>query len=675
MSAVPPPVVVTGMHRSGTSLVASVLAAIGVAMGDRLLPEDRSNPRGYFEDLGFLALDRQLLATSTRPDDGGHRDWGWTESEWLDRGRFQDLAAQARALVAERSAGGRRWGWKDPRTTLLLDFWHPLLGDPIYILLYRFPWEVADSMQRLGAEIFLRHPDYAYRIWAFYNRHLLDFCRSHRERCLLASTDALLRRPRRFLELLGDRLGLAATHLKIEELVAAELFQRLDADDPLVTLATAHHPECAALLTELDALADLSSAGLWRATPLAELAPTTGIAPRLTVVIPCFDQGELLLEAVASVARSVPVPHELIIVNDGSREPRTLEILETLRLAGYRIIDQENRGLAAARNRGIEAATTPYVLPLDADNRLRTGFAEPALEQLDAAPEIGVVYGDRQDFGLRSLTVDVPLFDLDRMLASNAIDACALVRKQVWYECGGYDQDMPAPGWEDWDLWLGAAARGWRFCHLPGAAFDYRVRPGSMVSGFADEQARLPVLRYLVAKHHKLYVEGLPGLLLASQRSETALFEEARRRERSDAEASSLRSDLEKLSRQMSEREQELVSRAAERDSLVAERDALAARCDALVAERDTLVAECERWRQERVELSHELDAWRQRVSFMERTRAWRLRQCLLAIKNLWRRRRASPPPSRSRWRKADPALVARLDAGQEQRSSHRTRR
>lgn len=506
------------MHRSGTSLVASMVSALGLPMGTDLLAADRNNVRGYFEDVGFLELNRRMLLEATRPDESGHPDWGWTESERLDRERFEDFLEPARALVAGRESAGGLWGWKEPRTTLLLDFWHPLLADPVYLLVYRFPWEVADSMQRLGAEVFLRRPDYAWRIWAFYNRSLLDFHRRHRERCLLVSTDALQRQPGRLAELLHSRLGLETSGERAEDLLEKEIFHALAADDPLIPLALAAHPDCAALLRELDAQADLPAAGLWSdRPPAARSAPADG--GRLSVAIPCFDQGEFLIEAVASVERAVAEPCELIVVNDGSREPRTLEILTMLRRAGYRIFDQENAGLAAARNRGFELARAPYVLPLDADNRLRPGFTGPALEVLDSQPEAGVVYGDRHDFGLRSEVVHVPEFELDEILPFNFIDACALVRKEAWKACGGYDAAMPAPGWEDWDLWIGMAERDWRFHHLSVEAFDYRVRPGSMLSSFDDEELRRRMMDYVIAKHRDLYWRHLPGLLVAAQRS------------------------------------------------------------------------------------------------------------------------------------------------------------
>jgi glycosyltransferase involved in cell wall biosynthesis len=580
------------MHRSGTSLVASIVSALGISMGEHLLVRDRNNPRGYFEDVEFLGMARRMLVEATIPDDGGHRDWGWTESERLDRDRFEKFREPAQALLARRVRSGYRWGWKDPRTTLLLDFWDSLLGHPLYVFVYRFPWEVADSMQRLGADVFLAHPDYAYRIWSFYNRHLLDFYRHHRDRCLLVSSDALLGRPESLRELLAARLGVDASGPAAPDPFDRALFQRRERDDPLISLAVATHPRCAAILGELDAVADLSGSELWGAGLRAPVPRTRTARPRLSVVIPCFDHGEFLVEAVASVERSVPEPYELIVVNDGSREGRTLEVLDVLRRAGYRIVDQENSGLAGARNRGFEETRASYILPLDADNRLRPGFVEAALQILDRDPEVGVVYGDRYDFGSRGGTGAVPAFELHTLLAFNYIDACAVLRKEVWKACGGYDPALP--GWEDWGLWIGAAERGWQLRHLPGEAFDYRVRPGSMLSALDDEELRGRLYRYVIGKHRDLYWRRLPEILVAAQRSARDLALLAREHERTNAEA---------------------------RDALLGQ----AAEIQALHVERENS--------------ARELARWSQRVAFMESTRAWRWRQRLVDLKRSLARR------------------------------------
>ena len=622
------PIVVAGMHRSGTSLVSSWLAAAGVDMGRQLLAADPGNPTGYFEDLSFLSLDRRMLHEATPEGEAGHRDWGWTESERLDRARFAAHEEAARALIAAQAADAdpRPWGFKDPRTTLLLDFWDRLLPDARYLLLYRFPWEVADSMQRLGADVFLEHPGYAYRIWAFYNRHLLDFYERHRERCLLLSANALLARPEDLGERLAGKLGVALPETPLRPLLGSGLFARIGGADPLIALVAATHPDCVRLLAELDRAADLPGNGLWSAPPLdgRRLSPQGDSPVDLSIVIPCHDDGELLIEAVASAERSAPERAELLIVDDGSTAARTLEVLDVLRRAGYSVVDQENAGLSAARNRGFAAARGRYVLPLDADNRLRPGFAEEAIRRLDAEPEVGVVYGDRVEFGVRSGTVLVPDFDLDLLLAGNYVDACAVVRKETWAACGGYDLESWA--WEDWELWMSVAERGWRFLHLPGVAFDYRVRPRSLGTAALRPEAGRPLQAHIVRRHQDLYVEHLPEVLLriqdhiaARRASEAALAREAAAKENALREVAGLRAENDRL--------------AAERDRLTAERDGLAAERDCLAGEETRLAAERDRLADERDRLYAELDSVRRRVEFMAGTRAWRLRELALRLR------------------------------------------
>ena len=229
----------------------------------------------------------------------------------------------------------------------------------------------------------------------------------------------------------------------------------------------------------------------------------------MSIVIPCFDDGAFLAEAVASVESAVSVPYELIVVNDGSGEDQTLETLDCLRRAGYRIIDQENRGLAGARNRGIREASCSLYLPLDADNRLRPGFVEAALDVLERDPTVMAVYGDRTEFGLRSgrVTVDVP--DLNRLLCGNYIDACAVIRREAWLACGGYDAQMPVQGMEDWDLWVSMLERDLTLHRLDLETFEYRVRRDSLLAKASSPEAQAKIQRYVLAKHAPFYLQHL----------------------------------------------------------------------------------------------------------------------------------------------------------------------
>ncbi len=492
------------MHRSGTSLVAGLLQAAGVDFGISI-PARPANPRGFFEDRELMQLGRRMMAAAA-----GQPDWGWSEDGELDRERFADFTADARALLARRASASRRWGWKDPRVSLALDFWHSLLPEATFVLLYRLPWLVIDSLQRVGREEFLRQPSMGRRLWSFYQQALLDFCRRHPRSVVLVSVDALLAAPARTLPRLAERLQLPLDERRLATVREPALFRRTAADDPLVSLFAATYPEEVALLRALDAAAFLPGTDLWQPRPLAELGAARDPDPAVSVVIPCRDHGEVLVEALASCHRCVPRPMEVVIVDDGSTEPRTLDVLATLDAAGYHVVRQQHAGLSAARNRGIAAARADLILPLDADNRLLPGFVERAVARLASHPEVGAVYADRRDFGLHNRSVKVPPFDLDRLAAVNFIDACALLRRQLWSDCGGYDERLPI--WEDWDLWLGAAERGWRLDKVPGEACEYRVRPDSLIRSYRDPERRAELRRYLRGKHDELYRRRSPPM-------------------------------------------------------------------------------------------------------------------------------------------------------------------
>lgn len=488
--AAAPPILVGGMHRSGTSLIGGLLARAGVDMGSDLVPADRANPRGYHEDLDVVEFHGRLFRELLPREAPGHVDWGWTETATLEAAALEGHLSRARAIAERRAAecdrrGYRTWGFKDPRATIVLDFWDRCLADlaPRYVLVYRPPWRVADSMQRLGADIFLRNPGYAYAIWLLYNERLLDFHARNRDRSVLLNVDALPAGLPRLCERLSAKIGLDFEPDDVAGAFDERLLTRSDADDPLASLTAATYPRCVELLARLDDVADLP--GNLRTTEAAIEKPTTLRGPDevdrcdVTIVIPTRNDAIYLLESLASVERCRLEGTEVIVVNDGSDDPESLRILEGLRRRGHFILDRPHRGLSAARNAGIARGRGRFVLPLDADNRLRPGFLEAGLEAFRSDPELGVVYGDRQLFGGDTVRWVAPPFDLQRIAHGNFVDACALFRRDLWEDVGGYEESLR--GLEDWEMWLHAGSRGWRFRHLDLIAFDYRVRPDSLV--------------------------------------------------------------------------------------------------------------------------------------------------------------------------------------------------
>jgi len=197
----PPAVAIGGMHRSGTSLTASLVAAAGVHLGDDLMPAAASNPRGHFEDLEFYELHRRFLAAN------GLSKEGFTCQEPID------VPAAARAEAAElihrRRAAGRVWGWKDPRTVLFLDFWAELVPEARWLFVVRPPEDVVDSLFRRGNMAFVFHPRHAVDLWVAYNRRILEFVRRHPSRALVVDLGRVVADPAGVVTAVGDLLGTA----------------------------------------------------------------------------------------------------------------------------------------------------------------------------------------------------------------------------------------------------------------------------------------------------------------------------------------------------------------------------------------------------------------------------------------------------------------------------------
>jgi glycosyltransferase involved in cell wall biosynthesis len=207
--------------------------------------------------------------------------------------------------------------------------------------------------------------------------------------------------------------------------------------------------------------------------------------PKISIIIPCYNQGIYIEDALKSIQHLDQSLIETIIVNDGSTDKSTNEICRQLQEQGLRVIFQKNQGLSGARNAGIAVAKGQYILPLDADNKIRHQLITKSIDILDNQEDIAVVYSDAQYFGDQSGVRIVGPFNMQRLMLANYIDACAVIRKSTLEKIGFYDTEMKI-GWEDWDLWLRMAFAGYNFYYLNETLFDYRVVKNSMSKTLYD---------------------------------------------------------------------------------------------------------------------------------------------------------------------------------------------
>lgn len=216
------------------------------------------------------------------------------------------------------------------------------------------------------------------------------------------------------------------------------------------------------------------------------------------------------------------------MVDDGSTEPVTRSVLESLaKDRDLLVISQEWRGVSVARNTGIAAASTDFVLCLDADDGLDASSAQVLLEALGRRHDAGFAYPSVRMFGAVSRRWRIPPFNSLALLAGNVIPYCALMRRGVWESVGGYCESVTSR-YEDWDFWLSCVEQGIHGLYVPDATLWYRRGDGSALERAKREhrmvqaqvRSRHPLLYrpQRIARQAMSHPDEVPGALVRMAR-------------------------------------------------------------------------------------------------------------------------------------------------------------
>lgn len=221
--------------------------------------------------------------------------------------------------------------------------------------------------------------------------------------------------------------------------------------------------------------------------------------PRVAVVVPCYDDGETLGDALGSLEGQEE--HELVVVDDGSTGQETLRVLAELDQKGVRVVHQPNGGLSAARMAGVAATGARYVLPLDADDALAPGAVAALADGLDGAPGAAMAWGDVDIWGEFELALRIGRH-LDPWLVThlNTLPVASLVRRTALLDAGGWQLEH---GYEDWDLWMSFAETGWGGVYVDVPALRYRRRGGRMLDDCVPRHDEL--VADLRSRHPRLF--------------------------------------------------------------------------------------------------------------------------------------------------------------------------
>lgn len=223
---------------------------------------------------------------------------------------------------------------------------------------------------------------------------------------------------------------------------------------------------------------------------------------RVTVVIPCYNQQEWLIDALDSVLKQTVLPHAVIVIDDGS----TIPIIYPRQLppTPTQIVRVTNRGLPSARNTGLMLTRTEAFLPLDADDWLEPTYIEKTLALFKDAD---VVVPGLQEHGPTRNSTFMPGYDrplhevtLDVMWEFNRTFYCSLFRTELLKSIGGYNGRM-IEGFEDYDMAIDLMNRGARYVACNEILFNYRTRPDSMLVSAMSKQM---LIKEEMRRHHRM---------------------------------------------------------------------------------------------------------------------------------------------------------------------------
>lgn len=192
--------------------------------------------------------------------------------------------------------------------------------------------------------------------------------------------------------------------------------------------------------------------------------------PLVSIVIANFNYGRFLDEAIGSALSQNHLDREIIVVDDGSHD----ESLSVARKYPVMLIEQQNQGVCAARNRGAAAAKGDYILFLDADDILEPAHVAACVAALERSPrKVAYAYTGVRYFGNETGILEGRPFDPDALIEGNFVHASALIRRDIFQSVGGFSLAWN-DGVEDYELWIRMLNQGYEGLLVDGPLLGYR---------------------------------------------------------------------------------------------------------------------------------------------------------------------------------------------------------
>ena len=226
-------------------------------------------------------------------------------------------------------------------------------------------------------------------------------------------------------------------------------------------------------------------------------------SPLISVIVPCFNSGRTIKRTILSISKHTWFKKEIIIVNDGSTDQFTINTLKELKDQKIvKLINQENKGLASARNKGVNESSGSFLFFLDADDWIEPNGLEKMFLHLMRNKKFGYVFPDIHLEGKRRGFIKKE-FNFFEQLFLNQIPYCIFISKENFINYGIYDENMKL-GYEDWDLNIKLGKNKIFGKRLPIPIFHYDVQDSGMLLSKSIKN-HIIIWKSIKAKNRSIY--------------------------------------------------------------------------------------------------------------------------------------------------------------------------
>ena len=227
----------------------------------------------------------------------------------------------------------------------------------------------------------------------------------------------------------------------------------------------------------------------------------------VSIIMPCYNQGEFVAEAMDSVLAQTYPCWELIIMNDGSSDHSERIILDYVQKdQRIKYFSQENAGVVVARNQAIKHAQGKYLLPLDADDKISEDYLFRGVTYLEQNPECTLYYCHANYFGGVNEPFPVEYKDYPSLLMWNSIFCTSLFRKEHFDLVGGYSTEF-MDGYEDWEFFIRLLYHRAHVFQDEKTCFYYRRKESENSRNDEANQKFLDLRKRIYTKHVAIYNE------------------------------------------------------------------------------------------------------------------------------------------------------------------------